>query len=228
MNRTYHPRNVPIEGYAPREHPLYVCWASMLARCTNPKQPGYENYGGRGITVDRRWHHFENFVVDMGARPRGDFTIERKKNNLGYCKSNCTWASRSDQCVNRRKFKNNTSGYTGVVEIDGRFEGRFDFEYVRYHVGRFNSVQKAAQARRKFVDLFFKDREAAIESLPAPGETLWFTSTSGVRGVTPHKDGGFIARATVDGERHYLGYFQSIEEATNVRQQFIEARNRGS
>ena len=44
----------------------------------------------------------------------------------------------------------------------------------------------------------------------------WRTSTTGVRGVTPHADGGFIARTTVNKERIYLGYFKTLEEATTA------------
>lgn len=42
----------------------------------------------------------------------------------------------------------------------------------------------------------------------------WCTSTTGVRGVTPHADGGFVARATINKQRVYLGYFKTVEEAT--------------
>ena len=41
----------------------------MLNRCNNPNVIGYENYGGRGIKVCKRWQRFENFLADMGRRP---------------------------------------------------------------------------------------------------------------------------------------------------------------
>jgi hypothetical protein len=210
---------VPIEGYAPREHPLYSTWASMHYRCSNKNAVGYENYGGRGIKVCSRWAHFENFVVDMGAKPNDDFTIERIDNNRGYFKSNCRWATRTEQCCNRRMFSNNTSGYTGVVEIEGRYDARFDFERIRYRIGRFDTARKAALQRSKFLDLFFKDREAAIASISAP--VVRYDSSTGVRGVTRTTDGGFIVRVTIDGTRRYLGYFKTLDEA-------IHARNRSA
>lgn len=191
----------------------------MLSRCTDVSSPSYKNYGGRGITVARRWHHFENFAVDMWPKPEDDFTIERQDNNKGYSKENCKWATRSDQCFNRRKFKNNTSGSTGVVDVDGRFHARFDFEHIRYSIGRFATLDSATAARDGFIGLFFVDREVAVASVQT--ETIWCTSSSGVRGVTPHKDGGFIVRATKNGERVYLGYFQNMSEAQDARLAFL-------
>ena len=78
-------------------------WAQMLGRCNNPKNKGYKNYGGRGITIeDPDWLKFENFYRDMGARPSPELTLERANNNRGYCKENCIWADRFQQSGNRR------------------------------------------------------------------------------------------------------------------------------
>lgn len=224
MAETYHPRNVPVHGYAVKDHPLYVTWADMKARCANKNCPEYVNYGARGIKVCARWRHFENFALDMWPKPEGLFTLERVNNNLGYMPSNCRWATPSDQCFNRRLFKNNSSGYTGVVDVSNergltRFVARMDFEHVRYVIGRFNTAEDAADARQAFVERFFDDREAAVASITS--ETLWCTSSSGVRGITPHKDGGYIARATVNGVRHYIGYFQTLDEACDARNRFL-------
>lgn len=219
-NQTYHPRNVPVDGHAPRDHPIYICWAGMKARCNNKNNPQYKNYGARGIKVCPRWRHFENFAADMGMRPASDFTIERVDNNKGYSPENCRWATRSDQSLNRRKFSNNTSGFTGVVEIKGRFEARMNFEHVRYRIGRFNTVREAARARLRFAKLFFADRDAAVASVSC--DVVWCTSSTKVRGVTVHPDGGYIARATVNGVRHYIGYFQTVDEASDARKRFLE------
>lgn len=79
----------------------YLAWASMLSRCYNKNVANYKNYGGRGITVCRRWHKFENFYADMGERPNG-MTLHRINNDGNYTKKNCEWATRSTQNRNRR------------------------------------------------------------------------------------------------------------------------------
>ncbi len=80
---------------------IYSIWTGMLQRCKNPKHQAFESYGGRGITVCKRWERFENFYTDMGDVPIG-LTLERVKNHLGYSPKNCVWATRKVQNNNRR------------------------------------------------------------------------------------------------------------------------------
>lgn len=81
--------------------PTYKSWHTMKQRCTNPRNPQYKDYGGRGITLDPRWEKFSCFLADMGVRPEGT-TLDRIDNNLGYGPSNCRWVSRKLQQRNRR------------------------------------------------------------------------------------------------------------------------------
>jgi len=80
----------------------YMTWAQMKSRCINPNHRSYGAYGGRGITVCKRWlSSFEKFFADMGNRPEGH-SLERINNEKGYSPSNCRWASTKDQNNNRR------------------------------------------------------------------------------------------------------------------------------
>lgn len=99
-------------NYAPTK--LYVTWKSMLARCENPKNKRYADYGGRGVTVCERWHSFENFAADMGDPPTGDHQIERVDNDKGYEFWNCRWATRYEQAQNKRNTR--TLTYAGRTQ----------------------------------------------------------------------------------------------------------------
>lgn len=74
----------------------------MRARCLDPTNKKYPIYGGRGITINKRWDEFKNFMLDMGRKPDPKFTIERDDVNGNYEPTNCRWISRKDQGRNKR------------------------------------------------------------------------------------------------------------------------------
>ena len=78
----------------------YKSWSQMKQRCSNSSATGFENYGGRGISVCDRWVTFENFLSDMGERPEGR-SLDRIDPNGNYEPSNCRWASPKEQHRNR-------------------------------------------------------------------------------------------------------------------------------
>jgi hypothetical protein len=81
----------------------YRSWESMKARCTKCEHIAWKRYGGRGITICKRWlHSFKNFSKDMGVRPAFK-TLDRIENDKGYTPKNCRWAGRLTQRRNQRR-----------------------------------------------------------------------------------------------------------------------------
>lgn len=80
---------------------VYASWRQMMYRCYNKEHISFPNYGGRGITVSKRWHKFENFLADMGPRGKG-LSLERIDNAKNYNKNNCCWVTKKQQARNRR------------------------------------------------------------------------------------------------------------------------------
>lgn len=95
------------------DNPTYRSYKAMIDRCCKPDHHAFPHYGGRGITVMPRWHEFHNFIRDMGLRPPGH-TIDRIDNDKSYEKSNCRWATATEQARNRRN--NLYVEYNGVTK----------------------------------------------------------------------------------------------------------------
>lgn len=83
--------------------PEYVLWANMKSRCGDPKDPSFDYYGGRGVTVCARWRDsFEAFLDDVGRRTTPAHSLDRIENARGYEPGNVRWATRKEQMRNTR------------------------------------------------------------------------------------------------------------------------------
>ncbi len=98
-------RRARIHGFARKgkQRGEYKSWLGAVRRCTVASAPDWHNYGGRGISICKRWaESFEAFLADMGRRPGLGYSIDRIDNDGNYEPGNCRWATVTDQVRNRR------------------------------------------------------------------------------------------------------------------------------
>lgn len=94
----------------------FFAWVSMRWRCFKKTYKRWDDYGGRGITVCRRWDSsFRDFLTDVGEKPSPEMSIDRIDNDghysCGKCEhcaengwaANCRWATSRQQMTNTRR-----------------------------------------------------------------------------------------------------------------------------
>lgn len=122
----------------PRE---YRSWKDMRARCNNPNNTDFKDYGGRGIKVCARWENFAHFFDDMGDRPAGA-SIDRIDVNGDYSPENCRWADASTQANNKRS--NHRISFQGATRTLQEWCRHFGLDHskVRYRLSRGWELEK--------------------------------------------------------------------------------------
>lgn len=133
-------------------HKLYKVWSSIKQRCYNEKNPGYNNYGGRGISVCNEWVNdfkaFYNWSINNGYKE--GLSIDRINNDGNYEPSNCRFVSYDIQNCNKR-FYPSSSGFIGVAEIFNRFTAKVSINDKSFHIGTFKTALEAALARDLYI-----------------------------------------------------------------------------
>lgn len=117
--------------------PEYAVWTMMKRRCSDPNDPSFPRYGGRGIGYAERWETFEAFISDVGRRPSSRHSLERVDNNGNYEPTNCVWALPRQQANNTRS--NTMVTYEGrsqpLSPLARRFGMKPDVVRWRIHAG---------------------------------------------------------------------------------------------
>lgn len=122
-------------------------WSAMIQRCTNPNNPAWPRYGGRGITVCDEWRKFESFYRDMAPRPVGK-SLDRINNDSGYSKENCRWATLEQQANNRRLSKMNRTGIAGIaIRRETKMFRVYTYRRGQKNIGHFKSLDDAVHAK---------------------------------------------------------------------------------
>jgi len=141
-------------------HPLYQTWQGMKARCLNPNNPHYANYGGRGIKICDEWiNNFNQFVADMKDKPHG-YSIDRIDNNGDYKPSNCKWSTKKEQQRNRRITQKITINNVEYLICD--IAEKYGFKY--------DTIANRAKTVKTFDELVNKSKKVYKEGLALGGK----------------------------------------------------------
>ena len=137
----------------------YSCWLGIKARCFNPNDTAYHNYGGRGITMYFEWKDdFEAFYKYMGDAPSPNHSIDRINENGNYEPGNVEWGTNQTQAIRRRTRKDNTSGIKGVKwnKKDKKWIAYIGVNHKLIHLGSFNTKKEALVARLEAEEKYHK------------------------------------------------------------------------
>lgn len=133
-------------------------WCGIVSRTQYECASTREWYYDKGIGMSDEWRKsFTKFYEDMGPCPEG-FTIDRIDPAGDYCKENCRWASIELQSINKGRFKNNTSGTTGVSQTKtGSYVAYIYWKWERIHLGTFKTIEEAIDARKQAEEKYWSE-----------------------------------------------------------------------
>lgn len=133
---------------------LLNIFRGMHQRCSNPNDPAYPRYGGRGITVDQCWSDFEIFGAwALQAGYMDTLTIDRIDGSKGYHPSNCRWATYQVQARNRAKKTGGSSQFIGVswYPRNKKWSASVFVDKRNKYLGLFDTEEAAARARDAYI-----------------------------------------------------------------------------
>lgn len=122
----------------------------------NPKHKRYNDYGGRGITIQENWiKDFRSFYEYVISLPNYSInnTLDRINNDLGYFEGNLRWANYQTQSENRRVPKHNTTGFKGIQirKSTGKYKVDITVNKKRIYLGDYENIEDAIEARKIYI-----------------------------------------------------------------------------
>ena len=140
-------------------HRLFNIYYNMKQRCLNPNRHDYKYYGGRGITICKRWlESINNFIEDMYPSYIEGLTLDREDVDGNYEKSNCRWLSMQEQSRNKRTYITANSNISGISKHNNRWRARYFCEGKSVSLGVYDTIDQAKIAIEKYIETLIKDK----------------------------------------------------------------------
>lgn len=149
----------------------YRLWRRMLSRCYNFKDSSYKYYGEKGVTVDKRWLCFSNFLKDFetldgyshwinGEKCDLDKDLRQQKvpkNKRIYSKNTCCILMREQNVYMASKDFHNKSSrkYYGVKKLnENKYAVNISIKGKNTYLGTFSNELVAANVYNYWSDIY--------------------------------------------------------------------------
>jgi hypothetical protein len=136
----------------------YEVWYGMLSRCYNENNVRYQLYGGKGVTVCKDWHNFQNFNAWYKLQPSRSKNYDLDKdilypNSRLYSPTTCTLVPNQINSLfsggrstgvtfNKSKSKWVVQIHDGVMSKEGKPKQSYYGSYKNYEEAREISIRK--------------------------------------------------------------------------------------
>lgn len=104
---------------------LYLLWANMRQKYSNPNNPQYKNYGAKGITASEEWQEFTNFK--NWAEQNGyhqELLLDRKDLSQHFTPDNTIFTTRTNHSSKKNSPIINKSGTLNPMYKHGKHDTR--------------------------------------------------------------------------------------------------------
>lgn len=133
--------------------PDFKQWADRHKWRVRVRRDGVARYAARWNNQTRTWvgMHIDVWERKNGKQVPEGYTVDHENNNaLDNRYENLRLATSTENNVNRRVFKNSSTGLKGVTRRgDGKFVARITVDGKRVYLGAFDTKELAAQAYDK-------------------------------------------------------------------------------
>lgn len=146
---------------------LWLIHRDMIRRCIDKNSSRYKYYGGRGIKVCDRWledylNFYDDIVSTIGL-PNKEDSIDRIDNNKGYSIENVKWSNSTEQAVNKRSKKDDSS-LRNITEISNKYRVKIS-RYGMYISSYMIEDLERAKDLRDFYEYLFSGSKKECQQL---------------------------------------------------------------